>query len=174
MITFDSIRREPEKYVGRAMGDAWCVHGACHGRDEQVDLAGDAYMAHVLRVAAAVAGDPVKVVLALLHDTAEARVDRGMDSDSSWWIGQVRERYGSDTALLLNALTPLRPESYAEYVGRVIAGGPVACAVKLADLCDNLVRLDTVDRVTARRLRAQYEPAVERIVAAGFVTNPPF
>lgn len=167
MITFDSIREYDHNFLPMAFKDAVSAHR------NQVDKAGNPYLAHVLRVAAVVAGDPAAVVVALLHDVSEDTHDT--EFERRYWLDRyVSDTYGHDVADTVDALTRRPDEPYDEYISRVCAAGPMARRVKLADVTDNLVHLDELSTMEARRLRRRYEPAVEALVAADLADHPPF
>lgn len=68
---------------------------------------------------------------------------------------------------IVEALTHRPNEPRAEYYDRIKAAGPIAVAVKLADIVDNLdpVRLMMLDVETQRRLRDKYQTAIEHLTA---------
>ena len=103
------------------------------------------YIAHPLRVMLRVDGDDARMA-ALLHDVVEDHADDG-------WTFDELERRGCPERVLqaLRLLTHEKPtgdrsdpnhialvaEDYAAYIER-LAGDPIARAVKLADLADNI------------------------------------
>jgi len=109
----------------------------------QRDKAGEPYILHPLRVALRVRTDRERLA-AVLHDVVE---DTGVTLD------ELRER-GLD-------------ESVVAAIETLTKQNPIARAVKLADLADNLdpERLAALPGEEQQRLRAQYEPARERLLA---------
>lgn len=127
----------------------------------QVDKAGDPYLGHPLRAAMIVAeaGKPVEAVIAaLLHDAVE---------DGCIGIELVRSTFGSQVGALVDALSHRKNEPRREYLRRVVAAGPLAVVVKMADYRDNLNegRLAKLPPDLAARLRAKYEQEVNDVIA---------
>jgi len=116
----------------------------------QTDKAGQPYICHVARVAAAVRGDDDAEVVAWLHDVAEdcpaiaARIEV--------FPAPLREA----VHLLNRDAAPDADSYYAR-----IAAPPLALKVKQADLDDNAdpQRLAMLDAATAGRLRGKYAHA---------------
>ena len=124
----------------------------------QKDKVGEPYIRHPVRVAERVEGDDARVV-ALLHDVLE---------DTGWTAADLREA-GVDDATLdaIELLTRTPGQDYAAYVAAA-AGHPLARAVKLADVADNLERLDAwaaVDPDGHDERKRKYEDARERLLA---------
>lgn len=88
---------------------------------------GNPYIIHPIRVSQEVHSDLEKVV-ALLHDTVE---------DSTATNEQIKELFGEEVAIAVEALTHRKDEPYTDYIARVKVN-PVAMAVKIADISDNL------------------------------------
>lgn len=130
--------------MGR-LGDAFELAATAH--EGQKDRAGDAYLAHVVRVMSGVAGETDRIV-ALLHDTVE---------DSELTEDAIRARFGDEIARAVAALTHPEGEPLEEYIARVNAD-PLALRVKWADLADNANpnRLARLDAGTRARLEAKY------------------
>ena len=114
----------------------------------QLDKAGKPYILHPLRVMMTVEGpflDSARKV-AVLHDVVE---------DSEWTLESLDAKLGltSEEQAALRLLTHGEHEDYATYIERV-AGSPLATAVKIADLRDNLdvTRLEEVTERDAKRI----------------------
>ncbi len=111
----------------------------------QRDKVGQPYILHPLRVMMAVKGELAQMA-AVLHDVVE-------DSDVSF---EDLRRFGYDEELIgiVELLTRRDDESYTEFVARA-AGHPVARAVKLADIEDNMDvrRLPTLGETELARLQ---------------------
>ena len=94
---------------------------------------------------------------AVLHDVIE---------DTKWTVEDLRQE-GFDNILLeaLDCLTRQDGESYKEFIDR-LASNPVARAVKIADLEDNM-NLKQLARVTETDLKrtAKYHKHWKRLVA---------
>ena len=95
----------------------------------QLDKSGEEYIGHPLRVMAAGATLEEKIV-GVLHDVVE---------DSSWTFGMLSdEGFSQEVIDALRCLTKLpEGESYDKYIAR-IKSNPLAVAVKLNDLSDNM------------------------------------
>lgn len=95
----------------------------------QLDKSGEEYIGHPLRVMAAGATLEEKIV-GVLHDVVE---------DSSWTLGMLSdEGFSQEVIDALRCLTKLpEGESYDKYIAR-IKSNPLAVAVKLNDLSDNM------------------------------------
>lgn len=106
----------------RALAIAWRAHNG------QVDKIGLPYILHPLRVALSLDTADQKVV-GLLHDTIE-------DSDTS--LDDILSAFGPDIARAVDLLTKRRGQPYADYIN-TIKLDPVARAVKIADIKDNLL-----------------------------------
>src|SRR5678815_5418527 len=117
---------------------------------EQVDKQGAPYILHVFRVAASVASDEERIV-AWLHDIVED-TDCGIDD----LVGQFSPRI----VQAVSTLTRDKREPYEDYIRRV-ALNDLATVVKIADLRDNLSRIDGVRASYRARLEPRYRRALE-------------
>ncbi len=117
---------------------------AAVAHEGQIDKAGAPYILHPLRVMAAQGTDESRIV-AVLHDVVE---------DTDITLEDLRNQaHFSEPILQTLALVTRRPEdSYEDFVERC-AFDPIARAVKLADLEDNLnaLRLTTFGAKSAER-----------------------
>lgn len=94
----------------------------------QRDKAGNDYIGHPLRVMAAGKTTEEKIV-GVLHDVVE---------DSDWTLeGLAAEGFAPEIIKALRCLTHAEEEPYDRYIVRV-KGNPLAVAVKLNDLTDNM------------------------------------
>ena len=94
----------------------------------QRDKAGNDYIGHPLRVMAA-GHTPEEKIVGVLHDVVE---------DSDWTFNLLAiERFSPTIIEALRCLTHDPRESYDRYIARV-KGNPLAAAVKLNDLTDNM------------------------------------
>ena len=124
----------------------------------QVDKAGQPYILHPLRVMMTVESASLASarVVAMLHDVVE---------DSEWTVEGLASAYGltPDEQAALRLLTHDDGEEYAAYVENV-AANPLARAVKVADLRDNLdvTRLPEVTEKDAKRI-AKYVASLRRL-----------
>lgn len=123
---------------------------ATEAHADQVDKAGQPYIGHVARVAAAVRGDDDAEVVAWLHDVAED-------------CPAFAERIEVFPAPLREAVHLLNRDAAPDadsYYAR-IAAHPLALKVKQADLEDNAdpQRLAMLDAATAARLHGKYAHA---------------
>ncbi len=93
----------------------------------QVDKAGKPYILHPLRIALEQI-DPKAQVAAILHDVVE---------DSDVTAADIEARFGLEIANAVDCLTKRDGESYDDFVERC-GPNPIARAVKLGDLADNM------------------------------------
>jgi hypothetical protein len=135
--------------LGRVFQIAVNVHG------EQRDLAGEPYLFHVMRVAAAMDNDHERAA-AILHDVLEDCPPMERLKLSHWILTFCGE--GVFDAVI--ALSHEEGESYGGYIFR-IADNPLAIKVKLADLADNSnpERLAKLPPDVRTRLEAKYASA---------------
>lgn len=98
----------------------------------QVRKCGENYIAHPVRVAAAVdlhGGDPEVVIAALLHDVVE---------DCNISLGELRKRGASERVVAaVDAVSRRDGESYMDFVRRC-AKNPDGRLIKACDLSDNM------------------------------------
>lgn len=130
----------------------------------QVDKAGQPYIGHVGRVAAAVRGDDDAEVVAWLHDVLED-------------CPAFAERVQAFPDPLQHAVRLLSRTSAADadtYYAR-IAADPLALKVKLADIADNAdeTRLASLGAATAERLRDKYRQALAALGQQAARAAPP-
>jgi hypothetical protein len=125
----------------------------------QLDKADKPYILHPLRVMMAVecpSIDSARLV-AILHDVVE---------DSDWTVEQLDERHrlAPEEQAALRLLTHGDDEDYDAYIDRV-AKNPLARAVKVADLRDNLdvTRLEAVTEKDAKRI-SKYLKSLRRLM----------
>jgi (p)ppGpp synthase/HD superfamily hydrolase len=127
---------------------------AVAAHEGQVDLSGQPYILHPLRVMMSMATD-AELATAVLHDVVE---DTGVTLDT------LREA-GIPEAVItaVDCVTKRNGEAYDDYLNRV-AGNPIARRVKLADLEDNMRedRLLTVTDQDVKRLE-KYRRAKDRL-----------
>ena len=127
----------------------------------QLDKAGKPYILHPLRVMMTVEGPSLDSArkVAVLHDVVE---------DSEWTLESLDAKFGltSEEQAALRLLTHGEHEDYATYIERV-AGNPLATAVKVADLLDNLdvTRLEEVTERDAKRI-SKYLRSLRKLTAS--------
>lgn len=105
----------------RAIESAAVVH------DDQTDKAGVPYILHPLRLMLRAATEDERIV-AVLHDVVE---------DSPVSVEEIRHGWGITIADAIDAISHRVNERYEDYIERV-AQNPLATAVKVLDLEDNL------------------------------------
>ena len=123
----------------------------------QKDKVGEPYIRHPLRVAERVQGEQAQVV-ALLHDIFE---------DTDFTLEDVDD-VDDEQRDALRVLTRDPNQPYGDYI-ECVAQHPLARAVKLADLADNLDRLpawEQVDPDGTPKRRRRYEKARDRLLAS--------
>ncbi len=120
----------------------------------QVDIAGEPYILHPLRVMLSLK-DEAERICAVPHDVIE---DTDITVDDLW-----REGFTEDVIAILDCLTRRDNESYDDFITRILVNN-TACRVKLADLADNmdLSRIDNPTKEDYMRL-GKYKRAVESI-----------
>lgn len=107
---------------------------------------------HSHRVACNFRNDPVLMAIAYLHDVLE---------DTSVTEEQLRQLFTSRIVDAVVALTRLKGESWNAYMRKVEAN-PDAIRVKIADIEDNLARMDE-KMASGSRGGAMYYEAHERL-----------
>ena len=129
----------------------------------QLDKAGKPYILHPLRVMMSVESpslDSARIV-AVLHDVVE---------DSEWTVEKLDAAFGltAEEQAVLRLLTHGDDEDYDAYVDR-LASNPLARAVKIADLRDNLdvTRLEEVTEKAAKRISKYLRSLRKLLRAAG-------
>lgn len=124
---------------------------ATSAHKNQVDKGGKPYIEHPLRIMKHMATDAARIV-AVLHDVIE-------DSDYSL-DHLVAAGFSEEIVQAVEVLTKQEGESYKNYLRR-IKTNPIAIAVKLADLQDNmdLTRLPTITEKDIERQK-KYSKAV--------------
>jgi guanosine-3',5'-bis(diphosphate) 3'-pyrophosphohydrolase len=123
----------------------------------QRDKGDQPYILHPLRVMQAVSGESERIA-AVLHDIVE-------DTPTTF-EGLLAEGFSADVVDAVRALTKFEGET-REQAARRIVGNPIARAVKLADIADNmdLSRIPNPTERDVERLR-EYE-AARGILLAG-------
>jgi (p)ppGpp synthase/HD superfamily hydrolase len=143
----DSIERQLE----RAFTIALRAHEA------QVDKVGQPYFLHLVRVMLRVEAGPGRVV-ALLHDLIE---------DTDWTVEDLlREGFDAEIVAAVESLTRREDETYEQFTDRVMLN-PLAVTVKIADLQDNMNRLEALAQIEpekAESLGARYRQAYEKLI----------
>jgi guanosine-3',5'-bis(diphosphate) 3'-pyrophosphohydrolase len=116
----------------------------------QRDKGDQPYILHPLRVMQAVSGESERIA-AVLHDIVE-------DTQTTF-EGLLAEGFSADVVDAVRALTKFEGET-REQAARRIVGNPIARAVKLADIADNmdLSRIPNPTERDVERLR-EYEVA---------------
>ena len=129
----------PLSLVDLALGLALAVHGGWQ------DKAGQPYILHVLRVMARMPTEQSRLV-AILHDVVE---------DSAITTDDLLERgFPPAVVAAVGLLTKAEGTDYLDYI-REVKSDPLATAVKVADLEDNM---------DIRRLSSPTEADVQRIL----------
>ena len=127
----------------------------------QVDKGGFPYILHPLRVMLAMKSDVGRIV-GVLHDVIE---------DHPAWSPTTLhfEGFSPDVTRALGHLCRPKGISYEIYIdGLLRESSPLARAVKVADLSDNLKyeRLNRLSVADCDRLQKRYRPALQRLVAS--------
>ncbi len=120
----------------------------------QVDKLGKDYIDHPKRVASKFANNPDLQSVALLHDILE---DTDITEDA------LRKQFSAEVVDAVVVMTKRKGQAYDDYLARVKAN-PMALAVKLADIEDNVSRLDQLtDAATRERLAQKYADAMKAL-----------
>ena len=117
----------------------------------QLDKSGAPYILHPLRVMFGVTTE-IEQTVAVLHDVVE---------DSDWTFDQLRDEGFSQSVLeALDCVTKRENEDYFDFIDRIKVN-PLAIAVKISDLHDNmnLVRIHTPTEKDLQRIK-KYEKAL--------------
>ena len=119
------------------------------------DKAGATYIRHPLRLMRQMDTETERVV-AVLHDVVE---------DTAYDLDDIEDEFGSEVRNAVDAVTKRDGEAYEDLIDRA-ASNPIARAVKIADLEDNMdiTRLDSVDEDLGERLE-KYHRSWERLTA---------
>jgi (p)ppGpp synthase/HD superfamily hydrolase len=131
------------------------IQFARRAHEGQLDKSGRPYISHPLRVMGSLRDEHERMA-AVLHDVVE---------DTSVTLEDLRAAGCPDDVLAAVAAVSKQPgEDQATYLARV-AANPIARAVKLADIADNMSpeRLARLDTATQERLRAKYESALRQL-----------
>ena len=127
---------------------------ATKAHEGQTDKAGLPYITHPERVASRLTTPEAKVV-GWLHDTVE---------DTNISVLEIAERFGSETAAAVDAISRREGEAWSDYIDRV-AINPVARQVKISDLIDNS-NLSRIPHVTMKDVKrqARYNKALNKLL----------
>lgn len=139
-----------------ALEDAICLAAKAHAGQVYPSVPPQPYILHPLRLVVQATSEEERIVAAL-HDVIE---DTHLSLDDLQRAG-----YGERIIAAVDCLTRREGEPYEEYIARLSAD-PLARAVKLLDLADNLAnsaRLPSTPEVRERI--ARYEWARARILA---------
>lgn len=122
----------------------------------QVDKLGHDYITHPTRVAARFAEDSNLQAIAYLHDVLE---DCAVTEES------LRALFPDHIVDAVVAMTKQDGQLYEDYLEQVKAN-ELALAVKLADIEDNMSRIDKLpDQATRQRLSEKYHRALQELIA---------
>lgn len=135
-----------EDFLSIAVRTAMIAHAG------QKDKGGQPYILHVLRVGAA--GKTLdEQVVGFLHDVLE---------DTTYPRTTLRCIFSIKVMDAVDAITRAKDEMYRDYIIR-LAKNPLAKAVKITDLRDNLRRLDSLPYSEAEGLLIRYRRALAQL-----------
>ena len=121
----------------------------------QVDKLGNDYITHPTRVAAKFVDDSDLQSISFLHDVLE---------DCAVTEEDLREMFTTQVVDAVVAITKRDGQSYDDYLKQV-KENEMALAVKLADIEDNVSRLEQLtDLVTKGRLAEKYQYALKMLI----------
>jgi len=126
------------------------IRWATLAHEGQLDKQGQPYVLHVLRVGLAGKTQDERVV-GFLHDVLE---------DTQFPPKVLRQAFGVKVGEALDAITRKEREVYTDYILRVKAN-PIARAVKINDLQDNLSRIAGLKPEEQDVLKERYTRALE-------------
>ena len=129
---------------------------AVQAHQGQRDKVGGPYILHPLRVMGRVRSE-IAMMAAILHDVVE---------DTPYTLDDLREAGYPDAVIAaVDCLTRRSDETYEAFIER-IKPNPLACAVKIADLEDNMDirRLNTLSEKDVERLK-RYQRAWSELIA---------
>lgn len=122
---------------------------AVQAHAEQVDKAGLPYILHPLRVMNSVHPHGLDAMaVAVLHDVLEDTKDPAI------WLSMMQQVLPAEVITAVQVLTKVAGEKYETYLERVSCN-ELARRVKLADMHDNLTRIDSVPSPETRLYLAE-------------------
>lgn len=123
---------------------------ALDGHRGQVDKSGEPYILHPLRVMGAFRDETHRIV-GVLHDVLE---------DTRYGLDDLAANgFSGEICTALVALTRRPEESYEDFVARAAANA-ISARVKIADIRDNLSRIENLPEAEQQRLGRRYEAAL--------------
>jgi (p)ppGpp synthase/HD superfamily hydrolase len=155
----DPAARNPDRRESRMTLDE-ALRVAVDAHAGQLDKAGKPYILHPLRVMMTVESPSLDSArkVAILHDVVE---------DSEWTVESLHARFGltAEEQAALRLLSHAHDADYDAYV-ETLASDPLARAVKIADLRDNLdvTRLEQVTERDAKRI-SKYLRSLRRLTS---------
>jgi (p)ppGpp synthase/HD superfamily hydrolase len=157
----DPVAPNPDRKESRMTLDE-ALRIAVDAHADQPDKAGKPYILHPLRVMLTVESPSLDSArkVAILHDVVE---------DSPWTVESLDAKYGltPEEQVALRLLSHAHDDDYDTYVAK-LASNPLAAAVKVADLRDNLdvTRLEEVTERDAKRI-SKYLRSLRTLTAGG-------
>lgn len=131
------------------------IEVAVDGHKNQTDKSGDLYILHPMRVMGAFQDNSRRIV-GILHDVIEDTKYEMSDLSDLGFDVEIRDA--------VQAITKLDGDVYEDYLSRVNANA-IARDVKLADIQDNMQRLDNLPEADRTRLTEKYQKA-RRVLGA--------
>lgn len=117
----------------------------------------DPFILHALRVMSNVGGDHLSMIVAVLHDVLEDNPSLTGEDLMGWGVSK-------EAVDALHALNKHNFADYAEYILAVERYGYPALDVKLADLEDNMSKLEMASAwITPETSRSKYQKAYLRL-----------
>lgn len=121
----------------------------------QIDKGGQPYILHPLRIMLAMKTDEERIV-AVLHDVVE---DTAVSADDLYWV----HGFKMDIVKPVCLLTRTKGENYFDYIER-LSVNPIARAVKIADLRDNLCPTRALTGSKAETREQKYRLALYKLM----------
>lgn len=134
---------------------AFSMMAACVAHKDQEDYHGKSYLQHLLSVAGSMDTEE-EMCVALLHDIVEDQPVTFKDLTEAGLPENI--------ITAVTALTKVDKENYDDYLKRVVAAGPLAIKVKIADISNNLK--ESRRHAKAESSRERYQKALETLKAS--------
>lgn len=157
------LQRErcPDSLGDAAMDLEHAIEIAAGAHRRQQNKAGEPFILHPIGVICACSGQPCRIV-AVLHDVLE---------NTNWTQDDLRrEGLAEELVAAVDAMARREDETYADFVKRA-ARNPIARAVKIADLRDNVGMVRAADPLHPNEQQSQkYLEALRALGVSAFGT----
>lgn len=128
---------------------------ATMAHEGQLDKNNKPYILHAIAVAMNFRYEKTKFIASILHDVVE---------DTNYTIDDLRKEGFSEEILTIINLVTRNSETYSEFISNIINSNNIdAIEVKIADMTDNMSRLESLDANKASYLRKRYESEIIKL-----------